>query len=140
MMNLLEDCENRTEMTEVESQIFMQCVLRELQGEDVSPDLKNHPCFTGFENLLKERNINCGQWPIMFITFLVQHPAKLMMFAYALYLISKKLDGEIQMQQIVDAFPYGYPSEEEYKMVWESQKDPSCPNSNYLDTEGAWQL
>jgi len=140
MMNLIDDCENKCEMSEMESKIFTSCILHELKNEDVPDKLKTHPCYLKFESLLEKHNVPCGQWPIMFITFITQHPAKLTMFAYAFYLISKKVGREVQMQDFSDFFPMGFPSEFEYRMVWESQKDPDCQNSNFLDTEGAWQL
>lgn len=68
-------------------------------------------------------------------------PGKAVMWAHTLKEIHKKIDKTITINSISLNFPLGFPSEEGYSYVWNSQKGRSqnIEVDNVLDTNMAWK-
>jgi hypothetical protein len=62
------------------------------------------------------------------------------MWAYTLNEIFVKTGQPVTMLSIVDHFPMGFPTEEEYRACWASQKEEGKPLGNAVDDFSTWSL
>jgi len=60
----------------------------------------------------------------------------LLMWAYTLTVLNKKLGRVVRTDDLVRFFPKGFPNDKGEKSIWDKQKDG---NHNRLDTRQIWQ-
>ena len=75
-------------------------------------------------------------------TFIALNPGKIIMLLWLAHQYHKKVHHRnitlLGIDEWVDIFPFGVPTEKEMERMWESQKAPGAPSGNLLDDIKTW--
>lgn len=76
---------------------------------------------------------------VLFLSTLCENPAKAVMWAWTLaHIALESGGGEIGFDIWTAYFPMGVPKDEEYRRIWEDQKESGKPLGNNLDDAEFW--
>ena len=63
--------------------------------------------------------------------------ARCVLWAYTIVVLTRTLGRAVTVSDLADAFPWGFPTDEGYGLIWDAQKDA---RGNRLDFHEIWQL
>jgi hypothetical protein len=139
---------NTRAMTEEETDIMLKMMMAEMQfkktGSDPQGDQMEEQLYGfGPYAILKSRLANPTTLYLrVFISMLCKTPGDAVMWAYTLYLMWCDKGGDkdqpLDLEIFTEYFPWGVPEADEYKVIWDEQKDPDSPLSNLLDNQKLW--
>lgn len=141
-------------LSHIEAKYLIGLVMRENRGHTVTDlSLPDFPSINGTEPPLALRilfgrlkalspNIKVAQDLLVFLALLSSSPGIAVMWAYTLHKMQKP--GELlTLTEWSASFPYGVPTNEAYRAIWDAQKgrnngDPKV--DNYLDMQETWSV
>ena len=130
-------------MTEHEFESLLTVSVFYHRGKNVSEEMKGNFIYQIMDKRIKHFKIPVNDWLIVFISCIIDNPAKAVMWVYTLKQMYKQLQREINLTDFCELryFGLGIPEEEEYKRIWDLQKvKPDYPKSdNALDDPEYWQ-
>lgn len=131
-------------MTEEESMVMisliqMQQDLPPLDGEDKPP-----LAYQIADERLAFHNVPVERRVLLMIASLCDRPGTVVLYCAAVKAIAMKvLAGEgkpVTFSHFIEAFPMGFPTEEELHRIWEAQKvHDDQPGDNWIDRPAAWR-
>lgn len=78
------------------------------------------------------------------VAMIADRPGTAVMYCAALHYVHKKTGKPATMQTLIDAFPMGFPNEEDLRIIWTSQKideeETGLMTDNWLDVKAAWDI
>lgn len=138
-------------MSEEVGQILMSTLFIERDGAEGKMSAEDKSSFEGcfiYQVLVKRLEaygVECeGFYVPLFLTALIEAsgyptPAHAVMWAYTMYCVYRKNDRKpLTLEEVVMAFPNGFPKEDEYVRKWEEQKGGNyeLKHDNLLDSLG----
>ncbi len=135
--------EAKTEpLTEEATRLYLSCVMGDAQhGDDAIPeDYDGSQAHNIVQKRLDAAGADVSRWVVSFVATMCQSPGDCVLWAHALKTLGNKV-GRVDMQELTNAFPMGFPSESERRSCWDSQKGYNLgleKVDNYLDTKEAW--
>ncbi len=140
------DSKNNIAMTQEETGVFLQCCQIDMSNESVltSEQAKQ----MGFASQVFFGRLEFSHTPVSmavgaFLSYLSKgSPGNAVMWAYAMNRLYKEKRQTINMSLLADAFPWGFPSEDEQIRLWRAQKgemhNSEC--DNMVDQAETWNL
>jgi hypothetical protein len=127
----------RRPMTENETKLFVNCMFADMQEyKDFSTLEEQAFAIQVLQKRLVYHEVKVSVPVGVFICSMSKTPGDLVMWAYTLFLIQKKNNKPVTMEDLSKEFPFGFPIEESYETVWDSQKNDN--GSNQLDFKANW--
>jgi hypothetical protein len=137
----------RRPMTEDETKSFMSAILADLQDNkpgDFS-NIEGTLTYATIVHRLKTAGVNLSVGGLLgLVAWTNGRPGDMVMWAYTASQIAKSSGTKlITCNDLVEAFPFGIPTEEARKKIWEAQKVPfdeikNGMSDNYLDMLEFW--
>ena len=135
-------------LTEDNSHGFMKSIMAELALPNAEGDAKVHamlgdqPPYMIFMSRLQAAGGEINVPAMLFILSLVTSPGDCVMWAYTINLIHalKKRAGAVNISDLTDFFPNGFPTEAGMQAAWDAQKDPGNSPDNKLDQAKYWPI
>lgn len=134
----------RREMTPKEAEYFCNLFFTEKDGLS-APEKDGAP--TGYRIMLQRigwsgRDLgpdgDITPSLLLFTTILSDRPGTAVLWAYTLVKMCEDYD-QVNLDAFAEVFPWGVPTNEGYRRIWEEQKDAAAPNSNGLDRPEVWR-
>jgi hypothetical protein len=132
-------------MTEEQSRMFMTCVMADITGPDEEKDAKVREAFEdhlGAQVFLRRLEVTGTEVSVpltLFLLSMCKTPGDAVMWAYTVHAIAVThgLD-KVSTNELAEAFPMGFPTEESIEQAWGSQKKEGEPAGNMVDNWDNW--
>lgn len=136
--------EAKTEpMSKEIAELFIKCTLGEQSHGDaaIPEDYDGAQAHNIVQQRLNAAGADVSRWVVAFVVTMAPGPGDCVLWAHALKKLGDKIGRRVDMAELAEAFPMGFPTEEERRSCWDSQKgyNMGLENvDNYLDTKEAW--
>jgi len=139
----LMDFEGRRPMTKEESESLLICTMLEMQrGNDWVPDdMPTYGTFLIMEDRIKRTPFKVDFTLMMFASSLCNTPGGAVTWAYTLCALAEKSgESPVGMDEFVQEFPMGIPTEDAMHACWDAQKEKGAPLGNGYDDGENWEV
>lgn len=72
---------------------------------------------------------------IILVSCFCRSPGDCVLWAYTLVVLTQQLGRAVRVPDLAEAFPWGFPTEEGARLIWDAQKDSE---GNRLDRPESW--
>lgn len=146
LVDVVRDGGNTVPMDDGEAKTFLQCQCMEMEQPDRllsdvdGQDLPSAAKIIG--GRLEWSGVEATLWCVLMVAYLCDRPGVAVMWAYTLsHMAEIKGDARVNMGDVANAFPCGFPDGDTYRVCWEAQKgDRTNGGGNRMDDADLWKL
>jgi hypothetical protein len=136
---LLEATEDeRAQMDKTICTLFINCSMTERCGDDeATKKMVDHfyklPTFRLLNSRIEAAKVPVSPAVQVLCSAMCLNPGAASMWAYTLNQLAHEIGKPVGMGELAEAFPFGFPTEEGLDRLWDAQKHPDSPCSNWID-------
>lgn len=108
----------QNKMDDRQSQMYIMCVMGEGNGTPIPEEVSTVFLYQVVKKRAEYLQMKISDWACLFMADLAKSPGTIIMYLY--YLKGRGLD--LTFDGITEAFPYGFPSENDLEKLWGMQK------------------
>lgn len=126
-------------LTENETKSLLSLIMFDQVKEPLPPEIKEMFMYQVCHQRLEAFGVPVHEIVPAYITILSDRPGIAVLYAAAIKAIYEQNKREVNLNDMINAFPWGVPTEEELHKIWDGQKCHDRQPDNWLDHGEAWR-